>query len=176
MKPGRMGFHRAFSHGPEQGSYYYSPCPMCDYKTILLAKNVRSLHLGFGDSYRCVMHIIERTCKVAIENMQLQRLELTVSNIWRWDNYWWLGQVIHRINDATKETGRLLSVSSESFSAGSYTAGFASETWFWNATEGGEPLQWVDDWAKKCAYDAAKMKALYDKRKPGATAENPIVS
>jgi hypothetical protein len=149
---------------------------MCDYKTILLAKNVRSLHLDFGDSYHCVMHTIERTCKVAIENMQLQRLELTVSNIWSWDNHWWLGQVIHRVNDATKETGRLLSVSSKPFSAGSYTAGFASETWFWNTTQGGEPLQWVDDWAKKRADDAAKMKALYDRRKPGVTAENPIAS
>ncbi len=169
MKRDNDGFYRLFYHGYTREHFLYSPCPKCDHKTILLAKNVRSLHLDFGDSYHCIMPIIEQTCSIAIREMPLERLVVTISNIWSYQTCRYLSRLIWKVNNATQETGRLLSVSSKAFSPGPTWADFGSESWFWQTTGGRKVMTWVDDWNKKRADDAAAIERLYGKSKAVTT-------
>jgi len=166
MRPDDRGFYFLFVHRKPNVSYPFSPCTRCDFRTISLAKNVRKLHLDFGDSYHCIMGSIQAICRLAIEEMRyLERLVLTLSNIRCIHSNGDMARLINKINDATRETGRLLSVSSEVFSTGLHEKGFASESWFWQTTEPRSHLVWVDDWAKKIASDAAAAEARFGQRR-----------
>lgn len=180
LKPHRYmrSFH--FVHHTPNGNipFSFSPCAWCDFTTIQLAKNVRKLHLDFGDSYHCIMGYIEQICRLAIEEMHhLELLVLTLSNLRCFHSEGYAAILINKINEATRETGRLLSVGTKAFSTGPDEEGFASESWFWQSTEGRGHLCWVDDWAKQIAENEAAAEALFGKRRlttaPTATAPAP---
>jgi hypothetical protein len=166
MRPDDRGFYFHFVHRTPVASYPFSPCTRCDFYTIKLAENVRKLHLDFGDSSHCIIDSIEAICRLAVEDMlQLEHLVLTLSNIQCVDSAGNMARLIEKINYSTDETGRLLSVSSKAFCAGPYVADYASESWFWQATEPRGHLAWVDDWTKKIAADAAAAEALFGQRR-----------
>jgi hypothetical protein len=73
-------------------------------------------------------------------------------------------RLINKINDSTRETGRLLSVGTRAFSTGPNMEDFASESWFWQASQPRRTLTWMDTWALRCAVDAAAAEALFGRR------------
>jgi hypothetical protein len=163
MKSDNRGFSFLFVHHTPRASYPFSPCTRCDFQTITLAKNVHKLHLDFGDSYHCIMGSIEAICRLAIEEMShLERLVLTLSNIRCIHSDGYMAWLINKINESTRETGRLLSVGSKAFSTGPHAEDFAAESWFWQTTR---PRSHLDDWAEKCAADAAAAEALFGQRR-----------
>ena len=182
MRPDSRGLYFHFVHRHPEVSYPFSPCTRCDFRTILLAKNVRNLHLDFGDSYHCIMGSIEAICRLAIEEMHhLKRLVLTLSNIRCIHSDGIMARLIDTISDATRETGRLLSIGSKAISTGPHEDDYASESWFWQATEPRSHLTWVDDWALQDAADAAAAAALFGPRRltaapatEGAASEDPF--
>jgi hypothetical protein len=127
---------------------------------------VRKLHLDFGDSYHCIMGSIEAICRLAIEEMsRLERLVLTLSNIRCIHSDGYMACLVNKINESTRETGRLLSVGSKAFSTGPHAEDFATESWFWQTTRPRSHLAWVDNWAEKCAADDAAAEALFGQRR-----------
>jgi len=177
LKPRRYmkAFH--FLHHTPNGDipFCFRPCAWCDFTTIRLAKNVRKLHLDFGDSYHCIMAYVEQICRYAIEEMHhLDGLVLTISNLRCIHSEGHAATLISRINEATRETGRLLSVGTKAFSIRPDHEDFALESWFWKTTDGRQHLCWVDDWAKQIAANEAAAEALFGKHRlttaPTATA------
>ena len=168
MGPNHRGDPFLFVHHTPDGTIPcpFSPCTRCDFRTISLAKMVRKLHLDFGDSCHCIIDSIEGICRLAIEEMHhLERLVLTLSNLRCIHSDGYVTFLINKINEATKETGRLLSVGSKAFSNSPDHEDFASESWFWQTTEPRSHLCWVDNWVKKIAEDEAAAEALFGKRR-----------
>jgi hypothetical protein len=168
MRPNHRDDSFLFVHHTPDGiiSCPFSPCTWCDFRTISLARNVRKLHLEFGDLHHCTMGPIEGICRLAIEEMHhLECLVLTLSNYWCIYGDGYAAVLTNKINEATQETGRLLLVNSKAFSNGPDHEDSASESRFWQTTEPRSHLCWVDDWAKKIAEDEAAAEALFGKRR-----------